>query len=79
MLLRLTRKHAECIDGIDLSGHRVGQIVDLPERDASLLVAEGWAVPAAGEFARARAAAGADVPGGAGTEVPAYENFSHRT
>jgi hypothetical protein len=54
MLVRLIQKHAECIDGVDLSAHRAGQLLDLPERDAALLIAEGWAAPASGEFVRAQ-------------------------
>ena len=54
MLVRLTRKLAECIDGIDLSTRRVGQMIELPHPQAALLIAEGWAVPAAREFSRAR-------------------------
>jgi hypothetical protein len=54
MLVRLTQKLAECIDGIDLSGHSAGQIIELPDPQAALLVAEGWATPAGREFSRAR-------------------------
>jgi hypothetical protein len=43
MRVRLTRKLAEVIDGVDLSGHSVGETFDLPRRDARLLIAEGWA------------------------------------
>lgn len=43
MRVRLTRKLAEVIDGVDLSGHTVGETFDLPRRDAHLLIAEGWA------------------------------------
>lgn len=43
MQIRLTRKLAEAIDGIDLSGHAVGDVIDLPQHDAAVLVAEGWA------------------------------------
>jgi len=45
MRVRLTRKLAEAIDGVDLSGHSVGETFDLPRRDARLLIAEGWAQP----------------------------------
>jgi hypothetical protein len=41
--VRLTRKLADMINGIDLRKWRVGQIIDLPKRHASLLIAEGWA------------------------------------
>ena len=44
MQVRLTRKLAEQIDGVDLSNHTVGDIMDLPDRKARLLVAEGWAI-----------------------------------
>ena len=41
--VRLTKKLAECIDDVDLSRYRVGDILELPERDARLLIAEGCA------------------------------------
>jgi len=43
--VRLTKKLAEAIDGIDLSARRVGDVVDLPKHDAEILLAEGWASP----------------------------------
>lgn len=48
----LTRKYAECIDGIDLAGHKVGDRLPLPRRQAELLVAEGWAEPIPAEQRR---------------------------
>ena len=39
----LTRKLAEAIDGIDLVGRHVGDRLALMPREASLLIAEGWA------------------------------------
>jgi len=45
MQVRLTRKYAECIDGVDLSNCQVGDILYLSDRDAYLLIAEGWATP----------------------------------
>lgn len=45
MRVRLTRKLAECVDGVDLTGCAVGDILEIPERDAACLIAEGWAVP----------------------------------
>jgi hypothetical protein len=53
MRVRLTRKFAERIDGVDLSNVGVGDIIDLPERKARTLVAEGW-----GEFLGPTIAAG---------------------
>jgi hypothetical protein len=43
MKVRLTRKHAGRIDGIDLSDHEVGDIIDLSPDEARLIVAEEWA------------------------------------
>ena len=42
--VRLIRKFAPEIDGVDLSKNNVGEIVDLPPVKARLLIAEGWAV-----------------------------------
>jgi hypothetical protein len=44
MLVRLTKKFAERIDGIDLAPYRVGDTIRLPWRAAKILIAEGWAV-----------------------------------
>ena len=46
MQVRLTRKLAECIDGVDLAGRVVGDVLEVSDRDARCLIAEGWAVPA---------------------------------
>jgi hypothetical protein len=43
MLVRLTQKLADSIDGIDLSGRAVGDAIEVSPREASLLIAEGWA------------------------------------
>jgi hypothetical protein len=40
MRVVLTRKLAECIDGVDLTGHIVGDVLDLPFAAARLLIAE---------------------------------------
>ena len=45
MRVRLTRRLAEQIDGIDLSHHHVGETFDLSTRNARLLIAEGWGEP----------------------------------
>jgi len=45
MLVRLVRKLADNLDGIDVSGHREGDVLDLPASRAALLIAERWAVP----------------------------------
>ena len=43
--VRLTRKLAESLDGIDLSHLRVGAVVEVTRHEAELLIAEGWATP----------------------------------
>lgn len=53
MRIRLTRKFAELIDGIDLSRRRVGDVIDIPVHDARTLIAERWAVPDDGRASRA--------------------------
>ena len=49
MRIRLTRKLADCLDGVDVSHYRVGDVLNLPTREALLLVAENWAVPSGQE------------------------------
>jgi hypothetical protein len=44
MRVRLTRKFAERLDGVDLSGRHVGDQLDLSPAEARLLVAERWAI-----------------------------------
>jgi len=44
MMVRLTRKLAERVDGVDLSRSHEGDVLDLSRHDAQLLMAEGWAV-----------------------------------
>jgi hypothetical protein len=44
--VRLTRKYAAVIDGVDLTNADVGDRLDLSQRDADVLIAEGWAEPA---------------------------------
>ena len=53
MRVRVTRKLAECVDGVDLSRCREGDVIDLTEPEAQLIIAEQWAVPArrASDFA----------------------------
>jgi len=43
MWVRLTRRLADYIDGVDVSRRSVGDLLDLPTHDAEMLVAEGWA------------------------------------
>jgi len=51
MKVRLIRKFADLIDGIDLSGAKAGEVLDLPAHDANLLIAEGWAESEGGALA----------------------------
>lgn len=55
MKVRLTRKLAELINGVDLSQVHAGDTLELTERDARTLIAEGWAVYVPGEKGRDRA------------------------
>jgi hypothetical protein len=43
MKVRLTKKLAERIDGVDLSEYRVGEVLDLSARESRVLIAEEWA------------------------------------
>jgi hypothetical protein len=49
ILLRLTRKLASSLDGIDLSRYAVGDFIELPRYEAELLIAEKWAEPVQGD------------------------------
>jgi hypothetical protein len=48
MKVRLTRKFADSINGVDLSKAEAGETLDLSTRDANILLAEGWAEYAGG-------------------------------
>ena len=43
MKVVLTRKLADSMDGIDVAGYQVGDVLDLTTGEARLLVAEEWA------------------------------------
>jgi hypothetical protein len=58
MRVRLIKKLADIIDGVDLRGRSVGDLLILKPREAKLLIAEQWAVPGGNttsHFARADA------------------------
>jgi hypothetical protein len=55
MKVRLTRKFADLINGIDLSRAHTGETLDLTQREAEILLAEGWAEYAGGEQLREQA------------------------
>jgi hypothetical protein len=44
MRVRLVRKLAEEIDGVDLRGHHVDEVFEASPKDARLLMAEEWAI-----------------------------------
>ena len=46
MRVRIVRKLANWVDGIDLTQCDVGGLIDLPDADAALIMAGRWAVPA---------------------------------
>jgi len=54
MKVRLTRKFADLINGIDLSKAHAGETRELSDREAGILLAEGWA-EYAGRSSRATA------------------------
>lgn len=54
MRVRLVRKLADLLDGVDVSGHRSGDILELSHHDAELLIAERWAEPEAAAAGRDR-------------------------
>lgn len=45
MRVRLIRKLANSLNGVDLKKVRVGEVVDMSNSEASMLIAEGWAEP----------------------------------
>jgi hypothetical protein len=44
--VKLTKKFAEMLCGIDLSRAREGDVLDVEPRDAGILLASEWALPA---------------------------------
>ena len=42
MLVRLTAKLAERVNDVDLSLYKEGDVIDLPERQARMLIAANW-------------------------------------
>ena len=43
MRIRLIRKLSNVLNGLDLRPHQVGEIIDIGQAPADMLVAEGWA------------------------------------
>ena len=44
MQVRLTRKFAEILNGLDLRPFNVGEVIDLDDQPAVMLLMEGWAL-----------------------------------
>lgn len=42
--VKLTKKLADRLDGVDVTDLQPGDVLDLPSREAAILIAEGWAV-----------------------------------
>ena len=45
--IRLTRKLAASLNGVDLSSLNVGDVIEMPDSAARMIIAEGWAELAA--------------------------------
>jgi hypothetical protein len=43
--VRLTKKLAAVMNGVDVSSANVGDILELPDAAAHMMIAEGWAEP----------------------------------
>jgi hypothetical protein len=41
--IRLTRKFTECLNGFDLSQHSEGDVLEVSDEDAQMLISEGCA------------------------------------
>jgi hypothetical protein len=61
MRVRVVRKLADWVDGIDLSHCTAGDLIDLAERQARIMIAERWAVFARRAADRAASAASEDA------------------
>ena len=45
--VRLTKKLAAVLNGVDVSRLQIGDIIELPDSAARMMIAEEWAAPAA--------------------------------
>ena len=45
MRIRLTKKFANVLNGVDLTHASVGRLMTVSDRDGEMLIAEGWAIP----------------------------------
>jgi len=63
MRVRLTRRLADFIDGVNLSAHRVGDVFEVTRHEAELLIAEDWAVPVASQARSSRSSTALRISG----------------
>ena len=66
MKVRLIRKLADYLDGVNVSRQHVGDLLDLRPEQARALVAEGWATP------EERRRSAASAPFGERRRVPSW-------
>jgi hypothetical protein len=52
--VRLIRKLADEINGLDLSRYQVGDVIEVPGHTALMLMGEGWALPLDSPVLRSR-------------------------
>jgi len=57
--IHLTKKLAAVLNGLDISALRVGDVIELPDSAARMMIAEGWAEP---EAAPAHTSLGPPIP-----------------
>lgn len=66
MQVRLTRRLANHVNGVDLTLRSVGDVIDVSPQDGEMLVAEGWAtavpIERNGDRRRMRATANDSAP-----------------
>ena len=62
MRVQLTRKLAAALNGVDLSGASIGDLLEVSARDGRMLISEGWAVEAALKMAGEMRSTAADKP-----------------
>ena len=53
--IKLIRKLSNVLNGLDLRAHKVGDVIDIGDAQADMLVAEGWAERLDGPLDRATA------------------------
>ena len=77
VVVRLTHKFAQMLDGVDLSKYSVGDTVAFHAHEARLLIAEGWAEPIAERRNRDRPPAQSAAVDGDGSRRNAGQLIRH--